>query len=66
MAVIKMGGDLGYWRPIGPRHQFGDAVDRVAVGDPGEGVGEVGLGLTSFNFAVCRIEYIAAARLPPA
>ena len=34
---------MGDWGLVGPGHQFGDAVDWVAVGDPGEGIGEVGL-----------------------
>jgi len=36
----------------------------MAGGDPGEGVSEEACGLTPFNFAVCRIVYIAAARSP--
>jgi hypothetical protein len=49
----------------GPRHQFGDAADRVAGGDPGEDVGEISLRIDAVYFAVCRLEYITAARSPP-
>jgi hypothetical protein len=49
----------------GPRHQFGDAADRDAGSEPGEDVGEISLRVDTVYFAVCRIEYIAAARWPP-
>jgi hypothetical protein len=35
---------------VGPGHQFGDAVDRVAVGDPDEGVGEISFRVYAIQF----------------
>jgi len=43
-----------------PRHLLVDSVDLVALGDLGQRVAEVGLGLRSFSFALHDREYIAA------
>lgn len=47
--IYELGRRSGSWGD-GPRHEFIDPVDRMSVGDAGQGIGEVSLGVEAVQF----------------